>query len=165
MRHRGFTIVELLIVIVVIAILAAITVVAFNGVQNRGIDASVQSDIKNLATKIKLFYADNAVYPIGLADFNPLGIKVNKSAYDHYYNGTAYYNLVYCYTPSVAPTSFAIIGYSKSKNWMYTSGGSLKEFTGVKTGSFAACSAAGVNLANSNDRFWFYDTGNWQAVQ
>ena len=34
-KSRGFTIVELLIVIVVIAILAAITVVAYNGIQNR----------------------------------------------------------------------------------------------------------------------------------
>ena len=34
-RNRGFTFVELLIVIVVIAILAAITVVAYSGIQNR----------------------------------------------------------------------------------------------------------------------------------
>lgn len=35
MKSRGFTIVELLIVIVVIAILAAVTIVAYNGVQQR----------------------------------------------------------------------------------------------------------------------------------
>ncbi len=34
-KSRGFTIVELLIVIVIIAILAAITIVAYNGIQNR----------------------------------------------------------------------------------------------------------------------------------
>ncbi len=48
MRSRGFTIVELLIVIVVIGILAAITIVAFNGVQQRAKDSRMQSEAKTL---------------------------------------------------------------------------------------------------------------------
>ena len=40
-RYSGFTIVELLIVIVVIAILAAISLVAYTGVQNSANDAAV----------------------------------------------------------------------------------------------------------------------------
>jgi prepilin-type N-terminal cleavage/methylation domain-containing protein len=44
LKNRGFTIVELLIVIVVIGILAAITVVAFNGIQDRARLTKVQSD-------------------------------------------------------------------------------------------------------------------------
>lgn len=44
----GFTIIELLVVISVIGILAAITVVAYNGFQARGYDTSVQSDIDAL---------------------------------------------------------------------------------------------------------------------
>lgn len=49
-RRKGFTIVELLIVIVVIGILAAITIVAFNGVQARAATAKRQSDV---ATYVK----------------------------------------------------------------------------------------------------------------
>lgn len=41
-RTRGFTIVELLIVVVVIAILAAITIVAYNGIQTRATNNSIQ---------------------------------------------------------------------------------------------------------------------------
>ncbi len=54
-NSSGFTIVELLIVIVVIAILAAISVVAYTGIQNRANDAAVQTDVKNLAQKIQLW--------------------------------------------------------------------------------------------------------------
>lgn len=46
-KQTGFTIVELLIVVVVIAIFAAITIVAYNGIQNRSRDSSVKSDVSN----------------------------------------------------------------------------------------------------------------------
>ncbi|MBM3210421.1 prepilin-type N-terminal cleavage/methylation domain-containing protein [Candidatus Saccharibacteria bacterium] len=62
-RSPGFTIVELLIVIVVIAILAAITIVAYNGIQERARYSSMQSDIKNIDTAIKMYHADNGHYP------------------------------------------------------------------------------------------------------
>lgn len=57
-KNRGFTIVELLIVIVVIAILAAITIVAYNGVQNRAKSSAGQS-LAN--TVVKKFEALNAI--------------------------------------------------------------------------------------------------------
>lgn len=49
---RGFTIVELLIVIVVIAILAAISVVAYNGIQDRSRTSKVSADLSNLIKAI-----------------------------------------------------------------------------------------------------------------
>lgn len=52
-RHSGFTIVELLIVIVVIAILAAITIVAFNGVQARANDSRMRSSMNQLEKAIR----------------------------------------------------------------------------------------------------------------
>lgn len=45
-KHKGFTIVELLIVIVVIGVLAAITIVSYNGVQRRARATSIVSDLK-----------------------------------------------------------------------------------------------------------------------
>lgn len=59
----GFTIVELLIVIVVIGILAAITIVAFNGIQARAAYTAYKSDIQSINKAIQLYYADNGSYP------------------------------------------------------------------------------------------------------
>ncbi len=62
-QTTGFTIVELLIVIVVIAILAAISIVAYNGIQDRAKNIRVQSDIKQVATLIEMYYAQEGTYP------------------------------------------------------------------------------------------------------
>lgn len=64
MKSRGFTIVELLIVIVVIGILAAITIVAFNGVQTRATNASVTSAASNAVKVINAYTAENGAYPM-----------------------------------------------------------------------------------------------------
>jgi prepilin-type N-terminal cleavage/methylation domain-containing protein len=61
MKHKqhGFTIVELLIVIVVIAILAAITIVAYNGIQQR---ANNTSRISNASSAVKILSSYIAAY-------------------------------------------------------------------------------------------------------
>ena len=63
LHKRGFTIVELLIVIVVIAILAAITMVAYNGIQARARDTQRISDITSILKSLEAYKAINDVYP------------------------------------------------------------------------------------------------------
>ena len=57
-KKSGFTIVELLIVIVVIGILAAITIVAYNGIQQRGRDTQRKSDVAAITKALKLYDVD-----------------------------------------------------------------------------------------------------------
>lgn len=62
-QMKGFTVVELLIVIVVIAVLASITVVAFNGVQQRGRDAKRASDGKSIVKALEAYRATHGRFP------------------------------------------------------------------------------------------------------
>lgn len=66
LQSSGFTIVELLVVIVVIGILAAITIVAYSGISQRAIVALAQSDLTNASQQLKLYYVDHGVYPVSL---------------------------------------------------------------------------------------------------
>lgn len=77
----GFTIVELLIVVVVIAILAAITLVSYNGIANRADASAVKSDLKTAATKVAMYKVDNDSYPSSLADTDLSQDTIDKLQY------------------------------------------------------------------------------------
>ncbi|AHB42069.1 hypothetical protein RAAC3_TM7C00001G0204 [Candidatus Saccharibacteria bacterium RAAC3_TM7_1] len=85
MKLRGFTIVELLIVVVVIAIMAAITVVAYNGIQQRARDSIRTADLAFLEKSLKLYYADNGNYMNAASNCG----NGNGDGYTHFdYDGT-----------------------------------------------------------------------------
>ena len=63
MYRSGFTIVELLIVIVVIAILAAISVVAYNGIQSRAENSKTIAAVSAWAKALQMYKIDNGNYP------------------------------------------------------------------------------------------------------
>lgn len=108
--QSGFTIVELLIVIVIIGVLAAITIVAYNGIQERARISSVSTALSQAAKKLSLFQVDNPdQYPAatgtdGIGNLAALGIA-NSGNVSYQYstpsNG-------YCLTATNGTTSYKI---------------------------------------------------------
>jgi len=112
--RRGFTIVELLIVIVVIGILAAITIVAFNGVQNRAKAGAAQSAVAQANKKILSFAAENSdAYPVaagpnGIDNLTAIGIVGSGNATYQYSSANNVSPRTFCLTATVGDRSYYI---------------------------------------------------------
>jgi general secretion pathway protein G len=76
-RQTGFTIVELLIVIVVIGILAAISIVAYNGVQAKARDSQRISDLKSIVKALEAYKVNNGTYPTPVSTPNASSWEVS----------------------------------------------------------------------------------------
>jgi prepilin-type N-terminal cleavage/methylation domain-containing protein len=167
----GFTIVELLIVIVVIGILAAITIVAYNGIQGRAQDASVQSDLRNIAKKLELGRVDSPTdsYPTT----NPtlaavVDVKVNKNSYVT--SPSATYNLLMCFPTTLNPTDYMLLAQTKSGKKLYIrAGGVITEYTGGVSWSGGAaatlCDSVATGWTASGAGYASTDgvTGPWRT--
>ena len=126
-EQRGFTIVELLIVIVVVAILAAITIVAFNGIQDRARNAALVSDLTAASKQLKLDQVDNGAFPATLAAADSgRGVKTSP--------GTTY---TYSVDNTASPQTF-VIGANNGTNYALV----------TETGSAKANIAKGASAAN-----------------
>ena len=61
-NERGFTLIELMIVIAIIGILAAIAIPQFNFYRGRSFDSAATADLRNAATAQEAYFVDNQAY-------------------------------------------------------------------------------------------------------
>lgn len=143
-KQQGFTIVELLIVVVVIAILAAITFVAFNGIQNRAYETTIQSDLSANGKIITNYINEKGSVPF-VAQFPGLGIRASKSAYL-----TSRNNMYFCMNATTQ--DFAMVSITKSgKSYKYING-SVSEISGQPYGADTCALIGGSNPFGGYDQ-------------
>ena len=87
-QDKGFTLVELLIVIVILGILATVTVFAVRGITDQGKSSTCKADKKTLETAVEAWYAQNgtAVDPVE-AQLTPSFLHEQSANYDVAANG------------------------------------------------------------------------------
>ncbi len=133
----GFTIVELLVVIVVIGILASITIVSYTGVTQKAIAATLQSDLSNAAKQIKMFQALDSSnnYPTANNCPTPGATEVCLKTSGTNSFGTTYTvnnsdnpkmfslranngSVTYKVSESIAPTLYTSLAVTDPANWI-----------------------------------------------
>lgn len=108
-KQKGFTIVELLIVVVVIAILAAITIVAYNGIQNRAKESSAKSSLSQAVKKIEAFKVGSGVDTIPATK---LQAGLNADASLTYYPNVS--GSAYCVSTTDGRRTYIATSFDKS---------------------------------------------------
>lgn len=89
-HSQGFTIVELIIVIVVIGILAAITIISYSIVTTNARAQAVSTDLQSVASQLAKSKSDNGRFP-ATSDFSTMITPTNtsgKTTYTYNYNET-----------------------------------------------------------------------------
>ena len=73
MRRAGVTLVELLVVLVLVGVLASIAIFRYQQVQDRGLYATLESDLRTLSIHQELYHSEHDTYAAvaSLADYTP----------------------------------------------------------------------------------------------
>lgn len=164
-ENAGFTIVELLIVVVVIAILAAVTTVSYAGITNRAYDTAVQSDLAAIARKYEVYRttSTSSIYPFGgsLNDGSLFKIKVSTNAYD----SNADYQLLNCTSSTSQGSDYAVLARAKSGRRFYVSSasGGVREYTGSDTWLSGTTYCGGVLSGSSGNGAGYNVVGGWRT--
>lgn len=140
---RGFTIVELTIVIVVIGILTSIATIGYSAAQRRAQDTAVQIDLEQMADQFDMFRTRSATdtYPASQTDLESLDINITESAHSTF----VAVNVYVCVSANLK--SFAIVSQSKSGNiFKVTNSSDTSAFTPSSSFTLAnTCSSLGMN--------------------
>lgn len=154
----GFTIVELLIVIVVIAILATISIVAYNGIQDRAIGSTVKSDLANFAKKIEMARIDSSDGGYPATPTVSMGIKASKTAYIT--DGRS--NWYYCPSPDGKNYALGVVDI-RNRGYFQSSIDGMQEGASVNAANTCSKASGGTSTTGYIIGYaWNGTTGTWR---
>ena len=105
-NEKGFTLIELMIVIAIIGILAAIAIPNFVSYRQRSYNSAAQSDMKNAMTTQEAYFVDNATYTASTANLSGAGwVQSNSVVLSIANAGTTGYELTSYHTSGNATWS------------------------------------------------------------
>lgn len=114
--EKGFTLIEIMIVVIILAILSGVALISFGGLDTQAKDARVQADMRTIATALKAFKAldASAAFPATLAalksDSGNYHALLDSVPNDPYTNAPYGYNSpsTITYPPDAAPDPAAV---------------------------------------------------------
>ena len=69
-QDKGFTLVELMVVIIILAVLTGIAIPSYLALRNRARNSATRSEMANIGTALELYMADNDAYPVADATWD-----------------------------------------------------------------------------------------------
>ena len=76
-RKRGFTLIEVLLVVAIIGLLAVIGIPQFISYRSQAVDAQLKSDLRNAAVAIEGYFAKHSVYPSNITEIQGYGFQAS----------------------------------------------------------------------------------------
>lgn len=153
--QNGFTIVELLVVIVVIGILAVITAVSYTGITQKAATAVLQSDIKNSSTQLAIYYTTNGSYPADINTATAANLLVTSDGTSYQYSTS---NDNYCLSATSASAVGNFYRYSSKTGTLSAGSCSSKADILVVAGGGGGGSLAGSNCGGGGAGGVLYST-------